>query len=118
MFDALKWPFRHLVSAKPDRPQQEGATVRFGGDEEGGPVLIGVVDGPVSAEMSKDALAEAAIPAYIKTNAVGSVYGLSIGSFGSAEIWVPPALADRARETLIGIGVLESSGAEPDSPID
>lgn len=87
-------------------PEQSASTTRFGGGDSDLPVLIAVIQGPVEAEMAKDALAEAAIPAYVKQHSLGQVYGLTIGAFGSAEVWVLPALAEQAREILIGIGLL------------
>lgn len=83
------------------------ATARYGGDSDQGPMLIGTVSSPVEAEMSEDALKEAGIPALIKRNSLGTVYGLSVGSFGAAEVWVPRSFAEQARNILIGIGVLE-----------
>jgi hypothetical protein len=75
-------------------------------------VLIAVIQGPVEAEMAKDALAEAAIPAFVKQHSLGQVYGLTVGTFGSSQVWVPPALAEQAREVLIGIGLLPPQEAE------
>src|SRR3954469_495387 len=79
------------------------ATARFGGDGGEEPVLVGAINGPVEVEMARDALAEAEIPAYIKDNQLGRVYGLTIGSFGAAEVWVMPVFAERARDVLIGV---------------
>lgn len=86
------------------------ATARFGSEGDDEPVLVGSIQGPVEIEMARDALAEAEIPAYIKENQLGRVYGLTIGSFGAAEVWVMPLFAEKARDILIGIGLL----AEPD----
>jgi hypothetical protein len=82
------------------------AAIRFGDDGGDEPALIGVVHGPVAIEMARDALAEEAIPVYIKQNSLGSIYGLSIGGFGSAEVWAPRPAEERARDILIGIGLL------------
>ncbi len=83
-----------------------GARLGGGGEE---PVLVGTVAGPVEVEMAEDALKQAGIPALIKRNSLGPVYGLSVGSFGAAEVWVPQPLAGQAHDILVGIGVL---GAE------
>ena len=90
-----------------DTQSAGGSRAAFGGDEE--PVLVATIDGPVQIEMAKDALAMADIPALVKQNSLGPVYGLSVGSFGAAEVWVLPVLAEQARETLMGIGLLELS---------
>jgi hypothetical protein len=115
MLDALRWP---LCPGKPETsnaPTRPGVAARFGGDDGSRPVLLGVVQGPVAVEMAKDALAEAGIPAYIRANSLGTVYGLAIGSFGSGEVWVLPELAEPALEILIGIGVLPPSGEDSGS---
>ena len=57
--------------------------------------------------MAKEALASAGIPAYVKQNSLGRVYGLSVGGFGVGEVWAPPALAEQARSVLREIGLLE-----------
>lgn len=110
------WPWRRLeaetAEQRPVRPAAAtsqttpATTTRFGGEGDDQPVLIAVLHGPVEAEMAKDALAEAGIPAYVKQHSLGQVYGLTIGSFGAAEVWMHPALAEQAREVLIGIGLL------------
>lgn len=90
--------------AKPE--PTASATERFGGEDDEEPVLVASIHGPVEIEMARDALAEAEIPAHIKDNQLGRVYGLSIGAFGEAEVWVMPLFAEQARDTLIGIGLL------------
>ncbi len=89
-------------------------TARFGGDGDDEPVLIGRVHGPIEVEMAKDALREAGIPALVKQSSVGAAYGLSIGSFGSADVWVLPQLAEQAHTLLVGMGLIEdNSGDDP-----
>jgi len=93
------WPRRETVEAVGTVEEAR----RGGGDD--GPVMIGIVHGPVEIEMARDALAEAGIPAHIKQQSAGSLYGLSIGPLAEAEIWTPRPLAEQARETLVGIGL-------------
>lgn len=111
MDDALRWwkPIDHPTdNAPPDEEvqPQSGATARFGGGAGDEPVLVAVINGPVEIEMAQDALQQAGIPAHVKRNSLGPLYGLSFGSFGSAEIWVLPALAEQAYDELVGIGVI------------
>jgi hypothetical protein len=108
MDDALNWrlPFRRRDETS--EQARTGATARFGGDNDK-PVLVAVVHGPVQIEMARDALAENNIPALVKQPSIGPIYGLTVGSFGSAEVWVPPALAEAARDVLISIGVMDVS---------
>ena len=107
MDDALRWRQPLGRDEPQEQPQTSGATARTGGSGDDQPVLIAVLEGPVAIGMARDALAEAQIPAYVKQNSLGPIYGLSIGTFGRGEVWVPPALADQAIDTLIGIGLLE-----------
>lgn len=107
MDDALRWDL--LIRRRGDDSRDDaatGATARFGGDQDG-PALVGIVEGPMQIGMAREALAEARIPAYIKQESVGPIYGLSIGEFGRAEVWAPAPLAEQARDVLIGIGVLQ-----------
>ena len=112
MLDALSWWWPRKKSEAMDPQPQTHATARFGGDGGDEPVLVATIDGPVEIEMAKDALAEAGIPAYVKQNSLGPVYGLSVGSFGSAEVWAMPAVAEQARDLLIGIGVTPDDEAQ------
>lgn len=106
MDEALRW--RHLIDRDTQRDAQAetGTTARTGGDGGDEPVLLAVLDGPVEIGMAHSALQDAGIPAYIKQNSLGPIYGLSMGAFGRGEVWVPPALVEPAREVLIGIGLL------------
>jgi hypothetical protein len=107
MDDTFSWGMRLGWRSKRTVQSATAATTRFGGDGADDPVLIAVISAPVEAEMAKDALAEAGLPAYVKQNSLGQVYGLSVGSFGTAEVWTPPAVAEQARDVLIGIGLLQ-----------
>ncbi len=107
MDDALSWGTRWGWRSRRQTQTVASATTRFGGNGGDEPVLIAIISTPVEAEMAKDALAEAGLPAYVKQHSLGQVYGLSIGAFGSAEVWTPPAVAEQARDVLIGIGVLQ-----------
>jgi len=80
---------------------------RFGDDGDR-PVLVAVVSGPIEADMARDALAEAEIPALIKRETAAALYGLTVGSLARAEVWTPPALAERAHDVLVGIGLIQN----------
>jgi hypothetical protein len=105
LLDALRWRLPWTGAVKPE--EQAGTAARFGGEGGDGPVLIAMIHGPVEIEMAKDVLAEANIPALVKQNSLGRVYGLSVGSFAAAEVWVPLPLAEQARDLLIGIGLVD-----------
>jgi hypothetical protein len=110
MDDVLRWGLPIRRSDDDSQAEaQPGTTARFGGDDDG-PALVGIVEGPMQIGMAREALAEAKIPAYIKQESVGPIYGLSIGEFGRAEVWAPAPLVEQARDLLIGIGVLRDEG--------
>jgi hypothetical protein len=69
-------------------------------DESAGKVQliqIGVVQGPINGEIARSFLEDAGIPAIARGNALGSIYGLTQGSFGEVAIYVPQAHAEEAR---------------------
>ncbi len=110
MDDALSWWLPRW--GRKEQEPEASATARFGGDGDDEPVLVGRVTGLIEIEMAKDALAEAGIPALVKQNSLAPVYGLSVGTFGSAEVWALPAFAEQAHDLLIGIGVLDEAGED------
>lgn len=122
MESALPWPFSRLFGARKRDQAAPKATTGFGGDHDDEPVMIGTVTGPIEIEMAKDALREANIPALIKQNSVGTVYGFSSGALGSAEVWVVPPLAEQAYDILVGMGLIEDDAGMQrngdDDPVD
>lgn len=90
-------------------PATGETTACFGGDDQRAPVRIAVVDGPLASGMARAALEEADVPVLIKQDSAGAIYGLTVGALAAAEIWVPAALAERARTILIGIGLLDET---------
>ena len=107
MDDALPWQqARHTQPDEPV-PARSGVTARTGGPGDDEPVLIAHISGPVRIEMAQEALRDAGIPAYIKRDTMGMVYGLSVGPLAAAQIWVPRPLTEQAEDVLVGIGVLE-----------
>ncbi len=112
MDKALPWPFGRLFGKRTEEAAPAKATTRFGGDNDEDPVFVGTVAGPIEIEMAKDALREATIPAMVKQSSVGTVYGFTGGTLGSAEIWVPPLFAEQAYDILVGMGLIEGDADE------
>lgn len=108
MDDALPWQQARQTKQDQPTPARSGMTARTGGPGDDEPVLIARISGPVRIEMAKEALRDAGIPAYIKRDTMGMVYGLSVGPLAGGEIWVPRPLAEQAEDVLAGIGVLEN----------
>ena len=107
MDDALPWQQARQAKQHEPTPARSSVTARTGGPGDNEPVLIAQISGPVRIEMAQEALRDADIPAYIKRDTMGMVYGLSVGPLAAAQIWVPRPLADQAEDVLTGIGVLE-----------
>jgi Putative prokaryotic signal transducing protein len=61
-----------------------------------GPVCIGVVAGPLRAEIARTYLEQAGISVYLQGEALGSVYGFTSGPLGSVRVLVPAAQAEEA----------------------
>ena len=115
MVEALRRPWWWLRTRTPEAAEVT-TEVRHGGDGDYGPVMIGVVRGPIAIEMARAALADAGIPIHIKQQSVGRIYGLSIGPPADAEGWVPPPLAAHAGGTLAGPGLVAVPGDEGGDP--
>lgn len=63
-------------------------------------VRVGVIDGPINGEIARSYLEDAGIPAVLQRNTLGSIYGLTGGSFGQVAIYVPASRADEAKQLL------------------
>jgi hypothetical protein len=63
-----------------------------------GPVCVGVVEGPLRAEIARTYLEQAGISVHLQGEALGSVYGFTSGPLGSVRILVPAAQAEEAAQ--------------------
>lgn len=87
-----------------------GATVSVtGGGSETEPVVVWEAANRMEAEVVKGHLESEGIPAIIRGEALGTIYGFTTGSLAKASVLVPAPLADRAQE------VLEAAVEEDDS---
>ena len=59
-----------------------------------------IASGQIEAEIVKGRLESEGIPAMLRYEALGLVYGLTIDGLGQVEIQVPSSLAQHAREIL------------------
>jgi len=66
------------------------------------PVVVWEAANPMEAEIVKSRLEADGIPATIRSEAVGQIYGLTMGGLAAADVLVPALLAKRA------IALLES----------
>ena len=81
--------------AGPDEPAAR-ATTGGGGGEGVAPICIGVVDGPLRAEIARTYLEQSGIAAYLQADSMGSVYGLVSGPLGAVRVFVPASQAEEA----------------------
>ena len=84
-------------------PGHDGAeaddTREITGGEPGdgtGPVCVGVVEGPLRAEIARTYLEQAGISVYLQGEALGSVYGFTSGPLGTVRVLVPAVQAQEA----------------------
>jgi hypothetical protein len=78
----------------------DGASARAttgGGEGTGvGPVCVGVVEGPLRAEIARSYLEQAGIAVFLQGEAIATVYGLVAGPLGAVRVLVPAAQAEAA----------------------
>jgi hypothetical protein len=75
----------------------EPARATTGGDGSGvGPVCIGVVAGPLRAEIARSFLEQSGISVYLQGVAVAAAYGLAGGPLAEVQVFVPAAQAEEA----------------------
>ncbi len=66
------------------------------------PVVVWEAANPLEAQVVKARLESEGIPAMIRGEALGNVYGLTVGGLAQSDVLVPEALAEKAIELLTG----------------
>lgn len=98
---ALSNIFHRLFGGAPTAPEEAaGATARTGGDGDQDPVVVWRAANPLEAQVVKGRLISEGIPAFVRGEALGSIYGLTAGGLASTDVLVPAPLADKALEIL------------------
>lgn len=69
--------------------------------EEAGLITVYVASGQPEAQIVKGHLETEGIPAMLRYESAGLVYGLTVDGLGQVEIQVPSSLAQRAKEILM-----------------
>lgn len=102
-----------------DSAEDSGTREATGGEpgDGAGPVCIGVVEGPLRAEIARTYLEQAGISVYLQGEALGSVYGFTSGPLGSVRVMVPIAQAEEAARIFaeLDFGNESDSNAASDS---
>jgi hypothetical protein len=79
-----------------------GASTTTGGGSSSEPVVVWEAANLMEAQVVKARLESEGIPAFIRNEAAGVIYGLTAGSLARADVLVPGPLADKAVELLFG----------------
>lgn len=79
-----------------------GASVTTGGGSSQEPVVVWEAANLMEAQVVKARLESEDIPAFIRSEAAGVIYGLTAGSLARADVLVPGPLAEKAVALLFG----------------
>ena len=116
-----EWIRRKLTGEPGDPARSEaGSAATTGGRIDQGPVVVWEALHQMEAEVVKGRLEAEGIPAIIRSEAVGLIYGFTSGGLAQADVLVPAALADQAiallsAETDAGDGDVEASADAADA---
>ena len=90
--------FRRPVTDGADEQGAPGTTT--GGSVEQEPVVVWRATNQMEAQVVKGRLESEGIPAIIRGEALGAIYGLTSGTLAETSVLVPAPLADRAEAIL------------------
>ncbi len=88
-----------LLGWSRQRAAQTAERVR-GGRAPGLPVEVYRAANEMEAQVVKGRLESEGIPTLLRREAIGPVFGLSVGALAEVQVLVPALLAERAREIL------------------
>jgi hypothetical protein len=77
-------------------------SITTGGGLDQEPVVVWDAANVMEAEIVKGRLESEGIPAFIRSEAVGGLYGLTAGNLAAAQVFVPAPLAEKALDLLTG----------------
>lgn len=79
--------------------ESKGAT-RTGGSGDQEPVVVWEAANLMEAQVVKGRLISEGIPAIVRGESLGQIYGLTAGKLASTDVVVPALLAEKARQIL------------------
>ncbi len=79
---------------------EETAGTTTGGGSEQEPVVVWEAANRMEAQVVQGRLESEGIPAIIRGEALGTIYGLTTGELAASQVLVPAPLAERARSIL------------------
>lgn len=101
-----------LLGGKPEA--EPGSATTTGGDMRSGePVEVYVAANELEAQVIKSFLESNDIPVMIRNEAIGRVYGMTVGPLAQVSVYVPEPLAPRAL-ALLEAQEEEAAAAETD----
>jgi hypothetical protein len=109
--DRLPSWFRRKIEGE-EPVTKTGASVTTGGESDQEPVVVWDATNVMEAEIVKGRLESEGIPAFIRSEAVGGLYGLTAGNLAAAQVYVPAPLAEKALDLLTGGEDLEVAPTE------
>jgi len=80
--------------------EQSKTTTQTGGSGGQEPVVVWEAANLMEAQVVKGRLSSEGIPAIIRGESLGHIYGLTAGKLASMDVLVPAPLADKARQIL------------------
>ena len=96
--DLFGKPFKH--SADRDQEGEEETLATTGGSYDQEPEVVWEAANLMEAQIVRGRLENEGIPAIIRGEALGQIYGLTTGSLAATDVLVPAPLAEKAREIL------------------
>ena len=117
MFErALSWMGPDKKTGQDHAAADEACETTGGDPGDGvGPVCVGIVEGPLRAEIARTYLEQAGITVYLQGEALGSVYGFTSGPLGSVRVLVPAAQAEEATRIFGELDFTDTGGDEEET---
>ncbi|MCB0060762.1 MAG: DUF2007 domain-containing protein [Caldilineaceae bacterium] len=103
------WFRRNNVVETGGNDTERASRTTTGGEGDSEPVVVWRATNQMEAEVVKGRLESAGIPAIVRGEALGAIYGLTTGSLAETAVLVPAPLAEQAEALLYG---------EPDGETD
>lgn len=97
----------HVVQA--ENGAETASRTTTGGELDLEPVVVWRATNQMEAEVVKGRLESEGIPAIIRGEALGAIYGLTSGTLAETSVLVPAPLAEQAEALLYGEADLETN---------
>jgi hypothetical protein len=110
--DSFTGWFRKDTPPRAEEQAAETSAATTGGDLDQEPVVVWEAANLLEAQVVKGRLESEGIPAIIRGETLGAIYGLTTGSLAAADVLVPAPLAEKARQILED--AVEWDNSEPD----